>query len=1582
MDDLSNNRQRIDQTLSGALAGGDLSASGIVDRAMASAIQGRGRRVMAGAGCLMLLIASAWGYWHWGSPDKPIDTAVAVSPSGTSQDQTAGDSPVDDSAAPDDRGPTGDIPTGDPTGDQQDNIRPKQAPAAPPAAADENQKNNPADDDQADPVAPWQREDQLGGPPRKAEDISFTDLFELGQTPRAADLQEWFSSVEGKPHTFSERDIDRRKCGAIDGWVRLRAPWPDDAVLRLALADHFRLKIHLYDGTTGVVLQYHHHRGMSWTAYETSGRAIDTVPARFALAATDEGRNYRTYYHASPRGGGTFALRWHNGQIVLSRGDVRLLSAKLHRPPVEVVFEGHAKFRGLAMVRSLPLPETESARPSVVRIGRLADADWTTRLPSEAKLERHSDGSIELKSAAAKEPAFATLTVPQSGLYEVVFKVDAATPGTAVVLADEQGKPIVAAKFFKERRTGRKIIALASVRERHDEVTLDPNSGPVAYVGGPTWIRLVFGCGNVKCWQSTDGVHWARTCRPMSGLTGPWSSIGLFCMAGRERAIRLSQVEFRELSALTALAPEDLRKQAPTLIRQTTYPDWLVGVLRSQPVGVSPALWRRGCAIRRLSVGTSDQLGSLLLDHLVDDAMLQDRPAKDRLDVLDDAALLAHTTLHQTSALRFAARYRQLGERLYLQRHRRALSLVRRRQMSAAIWSKAPLPVSFRSLSRLQLLDTTAAGRWDEVSQLCREIRFFGHRWRTDRNADPIVQWAAALAMRNRPRGEGRSLLGFDDLWRDPLIEQLSKDSYHVMAEFQASLAGKDYHDAAEVIASAGAELVERTGPASLLPDANDDRLLVSLPVAVVLAMGDHPPLRGAMNKRFGPLAQLRVRRAMASGNVATIEAATLQFHGTEAAAEAHLWLGNRALAVGEFSRAVAHYRQASASTSGTIHPEAAARLRLAAALMGRDLGQKPSGPVQLGRVRLSVTQFEQMVEQARTRHEKSSDQDGFGSTVNDGGRGSDTRYLHHDSTQTAMRPSGFAVTRRAVFDAGQVDRPKTVPRDRRRRPRDPLATQLAVVSTSGLMIVHSGYVTAAFDRQSGDRRWQTVLPGPRASPGSWPVEPKRPLIVGNKIFVRFLSNTGPKLACLSLDSGNIIWQTKLSSKEIVASDPMWIQDELHAIAVERTERRSTLMFTSYDLETGETLRRRPMVHLRDSWWEHAVCRTVKAGDTVIVTLGGAVICCDLSGQVRWARRQTFVPSTVDANSVVEFSNRPLIYDGKLYVAQPGVRSIECLDPSTGRRRWAREDATLYRLCGIAEGLLVVRTATAVEGLNPSDGRRIWRQPMGRAADGSAEGRLKVVACGGPGGILCSYHEEAGLRRPENQRRAHLIWLDPKTGSPTAQWTFDSLHDNDPRIGPVIVSGDRSWVFFGRGDSSSSKELFELAAEGDPLPSLAAVSMIRRTQWAGPIDLQFAVAVATRLPLWLVVSGGSPSSNRPLVDHGGQKDVLATTVAGNVAVVFARRLTIPHGDRPDSAAARLNIKVGHQPGQSWPLKIAIGSRVVLETIIDDKTSRNGWRELDIDLSSFSGKNLWVTVSQQKAISGNPTALWQRLELIQ
>jgi hypothetical protein len=284
--------------------------------------------------------------------------------------------------------------------------------------------------------------------------------------------------------------------------------------------------------------------------------------------------------------------------------------------------------------------------------------------------------------------------------------------------------------------------------------------------------------------------------------------------------------------------------------------------------------------------------------------------------------------------------------------------------MASPIWTSPGVDFFPGDLVRIEILNLVHQAAWEEVLQLCRQIRYWceptlpGEK-PPSRSGDllTLVQWAGALASRHHRAEGGGKPLQFPTSWRHPLMEEFSRDGYNLISEFEAAVESRSLGAACQIISSA-----DFRDDLGLLPLARDEGLLISFPAAVALAMREHPELQQTMREEFGPIGLLKVRRAMASGDAPTLREAALQFPGTEASAEAHRWLGDRALSGGDFPRAHGHYRSALRNAPAHLQKQIEPRLRLAAALMGQEELKPVEEAVNLNGTWVEAAEFERVV--------------------------------------------------------------------------------------------------------------------------------------------------------------------------------------------------------------------------------------------------------------------------------------------------------------------------------------------------------------------------------------------------------------------------------------------------------------------------------------------------------------------------------------------------------------------------------------------------------------------------------------------
>jgi hypothetical protein len=164
----------------------------------------------------------------------------------------------------------------------------------------------------------------------------------------------------------------------------------------------------------------------------------------------------------------------------------------------------------------------------------------------------------------------------------------------------------------------------------------------------------------------------------------------------------------------------------------------------------------------------------------------------------------------------------------------------------------------------------------------------------------------------------------------------------------------------------------------------------------------------------------------------------------------------------------------------------------------------------------------------------------------------------------------------------------------------------------------------------------------------------------------------------------------------------------------------------------------------------------------------------------------------------------PLVLGNRVFVTQPGVFAIECLDLETGRRIWQEPLPGIRRLIGTAGERLIVETSGGWQAHATGTGHRLWQY--------DAPEILDAHVCPPSGDLVLGRRE----RVANENWRCVLVWLDPETGCETARLPLEQFADKQPLLGPVVVERDRLWMLFGRGLRDPRREVFELTPTSDP----------------------------------------------------------------------------------------------------------------------------------------------------------------------
>jgi outer membrane protein assembly factor BamB len=1373
-----------------------------------------------------------------------------------------------------------------------------------------------------------------------------------GLSPR--DAGRWLSAVEGLPFVLSETNNGYGRATMLKGVARLKAPWPADAVLRLSLASSQPVKLYFWRPKESILLCYYPEEpGRSWAAYRSDRRPGQpivigqqlhvVVDPALALLATDSRRGRQT-------AAGTYQVRHQNGSLVMTKGDVRLLTVPMAEPPAEVYFEGESLLlRDIALFRGEPAPDDPVCHRTVLmRSDRPAVLPWQESDPTVARLERLGDRGVELRANNAAAPAWAYFSVVRPGLYEVTFRLEDPLPGAGVYLGDDRGRPLQGIGFFRDPRTGRTCFGYDRPDVLPGPATPNLDAAPTPFAGRQVWLRLVGAGGTLRCFVSGDGEHWGLALPPAPNVAGGSASVGLYVRPQSGACgIKLRGIEIRSLDGIASLASIALQERAAaagfaqpgSLIEDLGA--WQQEVWASQPADAEPAAWRRACAVVTLTAGCPSRLANALLDGLLDDALSTPLPADARLKLLDDVAWV-YDAWSADDARRLLARYDRFGRAL-LREGNRGFDVVRRAEMAAPLWTQNPCADPLAGdLARDELIALAYNERWGEVSQLCAQLRFWNQPAELNENRlaqcaeiGRVVGWAETFVA---PRLPDRQSTARQTGWQHPLLVRLSKEAYNVQAELYAALEQDLCEPACQVLASADVR-----DDAGLVVDMKDRRLFTAFPVAVALAIREHPKFQQAMNEAFDTGDRLRLHRAIAECDVHAIERIAVQYYGTPAATEAHGWLGDRLMAGGEFLAAIGRYRESLRSAPDEQRDPLAARLRLAGAMLGRDLGEPVTRSVDFCGTHVAPAQFEELVAAMRAGHA-------------DGGAGevAGRRTAASAAARLEARPW-------AKFEGDAGVKPDQVPSPA--RALDWPARQLAAVAARDTLIAANRSQVVAYATATGEVKW-TCTPGNRqgAAPAVSLV-PLRPLVVDGRVFaVLSAEKPAAELVCLDLESGNRRWTGRQRGR--IVSEPLWVHGQLFVLTADAREDELTVQLTLTELDpgSGDVLGEHPLAEFGSGWSERPVCQATVVDEKIIAVAAGVLLSFDVFGRVGWVREQLWFPQACEPDPSRQYFQPPLVAGGRVWATQPGVRCIECVDVETGRLCWRLPAPELRRLLELAGDRLLIETDDGISAVSAETGREIWRRDAANVLDGYLPG--------GPSGLMCVE------RSPLNDDLAcpTIVWLDTATGRTTARAPLRSLAGRRPMLGPMVADGARTWCFVGvfdeKGALEPRREICELVAAGPPETTDATTPSV----W-GPSSTEESLHDAARLvlPGWMLYSGSHDKKTGLLSEFGGKQDVLVTR-ADETAVRLARPVDVHKGN------ARLVLEVAQDPGGAASLEVHAGRVLLRQWTVRTASDAAPWQRIEIDLSSCAGQRVWITVVQRSA--GAPAYMyWKRLETI-
>lgn len=652
---------------------------------------------------------------------------------------------------------------------------------------------------------------------------------------------------------------------------------------------------------------------------------------------------------------------------------------------------------------------------------------------------------------------------------------------------------------------------------------------------------------------------------------------------------------------------------------------------------------------------------------------------------------------------------------------------------------------------------------------------------------------AAPRTEPQRPNSGGGRLTNALERERDVIQLPSDREAYQLLSDLEAALESEAWEEAANIVTGPHAALAR-----AVSPESHDNALAASVPVRLARVYEEFPQVRDALGERFGLLANLRLADARQAADPAAMEMVAVQFPGTTAAAQAHEWLGDLALGAGRFQEAFSRYERAIAIDT-TTGKRVAPRLRLAAAMLGRESGEPITDAVALGDTAMESNDFEALIEEMRER--KAAE---------------DNAVLVTDYGNVAPAPVQWQPIRSSEKTLGQTSAPASAQRSGGNQggPRHPLADELsAIVADESLLIAWQGGVQA-IELSTGEQRWsmeEAIATGQRPRRAAF--QRARPLVLGERLIVRQTAEAGMSWHCFDVASGKRLWQTEPGGQGAVVSDPILIEESIVALAASKiADQQGVLRLLTLDRATGRVIRERDVVWLGSEWFQDGRCEVAIQSDGILIDVGAALLRLDLDGNLSWMRlmpRRT-EPQSEDRRLVAQ---QPLLSGERVFVVSHGGEAVECLDWIRGRRVWTRELPARVRLAGMAEGRLVAFGSDSVSALSPSDGSVLWRIACPQlVATPLLNSRHVLIA------------ERDASPKQVGASPLRWTWIDSEAGKPLQSATVPGWTVLQPRLGPVLPH--EGGLLCLAQSSSGRWELTRLAAAASALRKQHAGSQL------------------------------------------------------------------------------------------------------------------------------------------------------------
>ncbi len=985
-------------------------------------------------------------------------------------------------------------------------------------------------------------------------------------------------------------------------------------------------------------------------------------------------------------------VRYQDGRMMVCRGEVPLLSVKMEKPPTEgklVCSSATVNLLEAIPAAALLLPKKEIDPASIDKTNAAA-FKWTLE-PTDKKTEEveliidKPGGRVSVENRIDHIHARASTIVDMASSLgvEMTVHVTEFHPTTTISLQSEAGGDYIKLDphegSYVEHTSDRKKKAAAIADNR--------------IIGKEFWVRIRIGGDFWGIWISPDSKRWWRRLSGQSTNKIKAGKFGFELPTAKvkdkgPRRTTIGDITIRRFEAFEKLTdPKLVAKAAEALseelLKVYSKPEILAAVNKSAGKNLPPRQWAMACNTVLAARAVHWRVRCEAIRDLLDDAIANSKPA-------DTPKIMA--AIEELSELGW-----QTSELGAIQ-HKAFEALARHQLETGASQDvQGILDASYMSpigrtkslvvapgLLRIHLQKLVSSGQWAAVRR--EAMRAIYHAGSTssweDRHIIPFTLWALAQADEHLADEADPNTAGSSTAWRRSLVVNDDREMLNTLGEFLFLIKSKHYGSACKAI-------TKRTLGDDLVSLGDEEDLLQSSHYRVRETIRNTPQLRQVLNKEYTEIGAIRLERARRQNDLAALKSLAVQFYGTPPGFGAMHVLADRDLSNGNFWGAAERYKLLSDEPNYAKRDDAAAKFRLAWAMLGRLVGKPADKPIALPGGTFSAKEFEEMV----------------------------TRLAADRKNKPAANPEGKTLPgpeprgRKAkLTDLGQMLGDRISSSHRQSSPY-----MAAFSMDSERLIVSFLDKLMAVDRKSGKRVWSyepdTKLRGSRKRNRrgkSLLALAVRPLAVGDKVLIRN-GVKGRPLTCFESKTGKILWSRQYDDFGI--SDPIMIGPWASVITASE-EGSSSLRLHRASPDTGESSLSSSLVRVRDIL--RAVGRPVIIGDSILFRAEGSLVNCSIRGSIRWAKRLEFIPpeSVPDLHADVPLDDM-IVHDGNVIFSQPGNPFIMSVSASTGQTAWSFMIRQSARILGMRAGALVVAESDRIFALDPDTGKLRWRRKHG-----------------------------------------------------------------------------------------------------------------------------------------------------------------------------------------------------------------------------------------------------------------------------